>query len=92
MKLLDYFWDGYDVCMFAYGQSGAGKSFSMTGTGPKCSQKWKGIIPRICADTFARAAAEEKEKENVSFKITVNIGELSDILGAFNLQRLKVPT
>jgi hypothetical protein len=32
-KLLGYMWEGYDVCMFAYGQSGSGKSFSMTGTG-----------------------------------------------------------
>ena len=30
-KLLGYYWEGYDVCMFAYGQSGAGKSFSMVG-------------------------------------------------------------
>jgi hypothetical protein len=43
-KLLGYFWEGYDVCMFAYGQSGSGKSFSMTGTGPKCAQKWFFLI------------------------------------------------
>ena len=34
---------GYNCCLFAYGQTGAGKSFSMMGTGED-----KGIVPRIC--------------------------------------------
>lgn len=81
--LLGHYWDGYDVCMFAYGQSGAGKSFSMTGTGPKCAQKWKGIIPRICADTFAKA--DELTTELETFKITASmleiyVGKIYDLL------------
>ena len=34
--------DGYKVCIFAYGQSGTGKTFTMQGT--KDQQQW-GLIP-----------------------------------------------
>eukprot|EP00462_Mataza_sp_D1_P019536 CAMPEP_0175133070 /NCGR_PEP_ID=MMETSP0087-20121206/7435_1 /TAXON_ID=136419 /ORGANISM="Unknown Unknown, Strain D1" /LENGTH=1151 /DNA_ID=CAMNT_0016415513 /DNA_START=140 /DNA_END=3595 /DNA_ORIENTATION=+ len=81
--LLGHYWDGYDVCMFAYGQSGAGKSFSMTGTGPKCAAMWKGIIPRICNDTFVKA--DELTTELETFKITASmleiyVGKIYDLL------------
>lgn len=75
-KLLHEFWDGYDVCMFAYGQSGSGKSFSMTGTGPKCAPKWKGNIPRICADTFRMADQITANSENTTIKITASMLEI----------------
>lgn len=75
-KLLDYMWEGYDVCMFAYGQSGSGKSFSMTGTGPKCGAKWKGMIPRISNDNFVRSKAAEESDPNISFKITASMLEI----------------
>jgi hypothetical protein len=35
--------DGYHVCLFSYGQTGAGKTFTMTG-GPTPEQQ--GIMPR----------------------------------------------
>ncbi len=84
-KLLDSFWEGYDVCMFAYGQSGAGKSFSMTGTGPKCGAKWKGVIPRICNDTFQRTAKVQAEDPNTKFRVTASmleiyVGRIYDLL------------
>jgi hypothetical protein len=84
-KLLDSFWEGYDVCMFAYGQSGSGKSFSMTGTGPKCGEKWKGVIPRICNDTFRRSAKIEEDDSNVKFRVTASmleiyVGRIYDLL------------
>lgn len=34
---------GFNCCLFAYGQTGAGKSYSMIGYGPN-----KGIIPMAC--------------------------------------------
>lgn len=74
LKLLNYMWEGYDVCMFAYGQSGSGKSFSMTGTGPKCAQKWKGMIPRISADTFKRV--KQESDSNISYKTTASMLEI----------------
>ena len=45
--------EGRNVCLFAYGQTGAGKSFSMLG---KPDQP--GIIPRTCNAIFDRIAEE----------------------------------
>lgn len=42
---------GYSTCIFAYGQTGAGKSYSMTG-----APNNEGVIPMVCRDLFERAA------------------------------------
>jgi len=31
-EILKNAWEGYHCCLFAYGQTGAGKSYSMVGT------------------------------------------------------------
>lgn len=48
------FIEGYNVSILAYGQSGAGKSFTMGTTGPEDQEKpdVKGIIPRAAAVLF----------------------------------------
>lgn len=48
------FVEGYNVSILAYGQSGAGKSFTMGTTGPEDQEKpaIKGIIPRAAAVLF----------------------------------------
>jgi hypothetical protein len=48
------FVEGYNVSILAYGQSGAGKSFTMGTTGPEDQAKSdiKGIIPRSAAVLF----------------------------------------
>ena len=33
IEILDNAWQGYHCCLFAYGQTGAGKSYSMVGYG-----------------------------------------------------------
>ena len=33
LEILQNAWDGYHCCLFAYGQTGAGKSYSMVGYG-----------------------------------------------------------
>ena len=40
-------WEGYNACLFAYGQTGAGKSWSITGSHEK-----PGIIPLFCDKLF----------------------------------------
>lgn len=42
---------GYNICIFAYGQTGAGKSYTMMGRGEDSQE---GIIPQICKDLFRR--------------------------------------
>ncbi|RGB43022.1 P-loop containing nucleoside triphosphate hydrolase protein [Rhizophagus diaphanus] len=44
-EFLDYAFEGYNTCIFAYGQTGAGKSYSMMGYGED-----KGIMPLTCCD------------------------------------------
>ena len=50
-EMLHHAFDGYNVCIFAYGQTGAGKSYTMMGKHDSKDQG--GIIPqvsRFCPD------------------------------------------
>jgi len=42
--MLEHAFEGYNVCVFAYGQTGAGKSYTMMG---KDEPSQKGIIPQV---------------------------------------------
>ena len=44
--------NGYNGTVFAYGQTGAGKSFTMMGAGDIENEETRGIIPRIVAQIF----------------------------------------
>ena len=48
-EVLDNAWGGYHCCLFAYGQTGAGKSYSMIGYGAN-----KGIVPIAAEEIFKR--------------------------------------
>ena len=69
MDILDNAFEGYNACIFAYGQTGecrgtglslhlctvgSGKSYTMMGTGS--DDHSKGIIPRLCDSLFERIA------------------------------------
>ena len=45
--MLHHAFDGYNVCIFAYGQTGAGKSYTMMGKHDSKDQG--GIIPQVNA-------------------------------------------
>eukprot|EP00929_Paragymnodinium_shiwhaense_P026957 TRINITY_DN15934_c0_g1_i1.p1 TRINITY_DN15934_c0_g1~~TRINITY_DN15934_c0_g1_i1.p1 ORF type:complete len:1063 (-),score=264.26 TRINITY_DN15934_c0_g1_i1:107-3295(-) len=47
--LLEGVWSGQPACLFAYGQTGAGKSYSMVGYGAN-----RGLIPMACEELFKR--------------------------------------
>ena len=52
---------GQNTCLFAYGQSGAGKTFSMYGAeGGKIPSRLDGIVPAICAELFRRKQDVER--------------------------------
>lgn len=42
--MLQHAFEGYNVCIFAYGQTGAGKSYTMMG---KQEEGQEGIIPQV---------------------------------------------
>ena len=44
LEMLDHAFEGYNVCIFAYGQTGAGKSYTMMG---KNEPGQEGIIPQV---------------------------------------------
>lgn len=44
-EMLQHAFEGYNVCIFAYGQTGAGKSYTMMG---KQEEGQEGIIPMVC--------------------------------------------
>lgn len=54
IEMLEHAFEGYNVCIFAYGQTGAGKSFTMMG---KNEPDQQGIIPRLCGELFERITA-----------------------------------
>lgn len=50
-EMLQHAFEGYNVCIFAYGQTGAGKSYTMMGKQEKDQQ---GIIPQAWAQWAGR--------------------------------------
>lgn len=58
-EMLQHSFDGYNVCIFAYGQTGAGKSYTMMG---KQEEYQEGIIPMICKDLFKRIHQTESNE------------------------------
>ena len=57
---------GYNVCIFAYGQTGAGKSFTMMG---KQEEGQEGIIPQLCMDLFGRINSDTNEDMQYSVEV-----------------------
>ena len=51
---------GYNGTIFAYGQTGAGKTHTMMGE--KDVADLRGIVPRLTLDTFTRLEQRDKEK------------------------------
>ncbi|KAF7278445.1 hypothetical protein GWI33_008407 [Rhynchophorus ferrugineus] len=62
---------GYNGTVFAYGQSGTGKTFTMIGN--PASINLKGIIPNVFTHLFTQIALETK---NISHTITVTFLEI----------------
>ena len=55
------------MCIFAYGQTGAGKSYSMMGKGHDGDQA--GIIPRLCKDLFVKINQDKDEDSQYSVEV-----------------------
>eukprot|EP00049_Salpingoeca_infusionum_P002774 m.59749 g.59749 ORF g.59749 m.59749 type:complete len:1161 (+) comp11781_c0_seq1:362-3844(+) len=90
-NVLDDAFEGYNTCLFAYGQTGAGKSYSMMG-GPGDQ---RGIIPRLCEGLFSHIEARRKAAGNWTAKVEVSYMEIykekvKDLLGVDNQHSLRV--
>jgi hypothetical protein len=87
-ELLDHAFMGYNTCIFAYGQTGAGKSYTMMGYNED-----KGIIPLACEDMFKRI--KSNNDENLTFLVEVSYIEIycervRDLLNPSNKENLRV--
>ncbi|XXG49107.1 hypothetical protein AAC387_Pa02g3376 [Persea americana] len=60
--------DGYNVCIFAYGQTGTGKTFTMEGT-----EKNRGVNYRTLEELFKVA---KERKETFAYNISVSVLEV----------------
>ncbi|XP_056588561.1 kinesin-like protein KIF1C [Triplophysa dalaica] len=70
-EMLLHAFEGYNVCIFAYGQTGAGKSYTMMG---KQEHGQHGIIPQMCEDLFKRMC--ENTDPELSYSVEVSFMEI----------------
>ena len=75
--MLQHSFDGYNVCIFAYGQTGAGKSYTMMGKGHDTDQS--GIIPRLCQDLFQRISLDDNPDAQYSVEVNNNCKPLHGV-------------
>ncbi|XP_050967602.1 kinesin-like protein KIF1A isoform X19 [Labeo rohita] len=90
-EMLLHAFEGYNVCIFAYGQTGAGKSYTMMGRQEKDQQ---GIIPLLCEDLFTKIN-DNNTDNNMSYSVEVSYMEIycervRDLLNPKNKGNLRV--
>lgn len=66
-EMLEHAFEGYNVCIFAYGQTGAGKSYTMMG---RQEEGQEGIIPLVCQDLFDRIRSNTSEQLKYSVEVS----------------------
>ncbi|KAF3698205.1 Kinesin-like protein KIF1C [Channa argus] len=70
-EMLLHAFEGYNVCIFAYGQTGGGKSYTMMG---KQEPGQEGIIPQLCEELFQRTG--ENNDPDVTYSVEVSYMEI----------------
>ncbi|XP_039611573.1 kinesin-like protein KIF1B isoform X20 [Polypterus senegalus] len=89
-EMLQHAFEGYNVCIFAYGQTGAGKSYTMMG---KQEEGQEGIIPQLCEELFEKI--NDNSNEEISYSVEVSYMEIycervRDLLNPKNKGNLRV--
>ncbi|XP_077963717.1 kinesin-like protein KIF1A isoform X12 [Gasterosteus aculeatus] len=90
-EMLLHAFEGYNVCIFAYGQTGAGKSYTMMGKQDVKDQQ--GIIPLLCEDLFTKF--NDNGDNSMSYSVEVSYMEIycervRDLLNPKNKGNLRV--
>ncbi|XP_063227790.1 kinesin-like protein unc-104 isoform X3 [Bacillus rossius redtenbacheri] len=90
-EMLQHAFEGYNVCIFAYGQTGAGKSYTMMGRQDEENQE--GIIPQICKDLFKRIKTTTCDDLKYSVEVSymeIYCERVRDLLNPKNKGNLRV--
>uniref|UniRef100_A0A671LVL8 plus-end-directed kinesin ATPase n=1 Tax=Sinocyclocheilus anshuiensis TaxID=1608454 RepID=A0A671LVL8_9TELE len=89
-EMLLHAFEGYNVCIFAYGQTGAGKSYTMMG---KQEKDQEGIIPLLCEDLFTKISANNDNSMSYSVEVSymeIYCERVRDLLNPKNKGNLRV--
>ncbi|XP_068217159.1 kinesin-like protein unc-104 isoform X4 [Palaemon carinicauda] len=89
-EMLEHAFQGYNVCIFAYGQTGAGKSYTMMG---KQEDGQEGIIPLICKDMFDKMSSCSDDELQYSVEVSymeIYCERVRDLLNPKNKNSLRV--
>ncbi|XP_025602688.2 kinesin-like protein unc-104 isoform X7 [Athalia rosae] len=89
-EMLQHAFEGYNVCIFAYGQTGAGKSYTMMG---KQEEGQEGIIPQICDDLFRKISRNSSDELKYSVEVSymeIYCERVRDLLNPKNKGNLRV--
>lgn len=89
-EMLQHAFEGYNVCIFAYGQTGAGKSYTMMG---KQEDGQEGIIPQICKDLFRKINKNSSDTLKHSVEVSymeIYCERVRDLLNPKNKGNLRV--
>lgn len=84
---------GYNCTIFAYGQTGTGKTYTMTGDMSETMgilSDAAGVIPRVLQSLFARIEADEAESSVKCSFIELYNEELRDLVSVDDTTKLKI--
>lgn len=70
-EVLQAAFDGYNACLLAYGQTGAGKTYTMMGYPGEI-----GLTPRICEGFFSHVDINDAPEDNVTFRVEISYMEI----------------
>ncbi|XP_030288419.1 kinesin-like protein KIF1A isoform X11 [Sparus aurata] len=90
-EMLLHAFEGYNVCIFAYGQTGAGKSYTMMGKQDVKDQQ--GIIPLLCEDLFTKISDNLDNSKSYSVEVSymeIYCERVRDLLNPKNKGNLRV--
>uniref|UniRef100_H3CNW4 Uncharacterized protein n=1 Tax=Tetraodon nigroviridis TaxID=99883 RepID=H3CNW4_TETNG len=90
-EMLLHAFEGYNVCVFAYGQTGAGKSYTMMGKPDVRAEQ--GLIPLLCEDLFTKISAPADSSTSYSVEVSymeIYCERVRDLLNPRNRGNLRV--